>query len=147
MDLPEWLDIVKIARWTSLWSFNVQIIYLRQGIGVGGFSRFMVVAKGMAPTHHTSARVVVPFHVTSYYSCRRCSSLISIPRGNSAVTLCIMFLIDNQMLQLGLATRLTGTLNLFVSLPSSIDIQTVSTLFDGCFGRSKCVCFFNPKLS
>jgi hypothetical protein len=26
----------------------------------------MVVAKIMAPTHHTFARVVVPFHATSY---------------------------------------------------------------------------------
>jgi hypothetical protein len=51
------------------------------------FRRFMVVAKGMAPTHHTSARAVAPFYATSYCSCRRCSSLISIPRGNSAITL------------------------------------------------------------
>ena len=85
--------------------------------GVGGFRRFMVVAKGMAPTHHTSARAVVPFHATSYYSCRRCSSLISIPRGNSAVTL------------LSLATNLSWLLK-FV-------YRTLSLCCSGCLITSQ----------
>lgn len=63
------------------------------------FRRFMVVAKGMAPTHHTSARAVAPFYATSYCSCRRCSSLISIPRGNSTITLLSLATNSSQLLK------------------------------------------------
>ena len=83
----------KISRFcASIWFLILSLQPQLQGRSTSGKAlgwvdsrRSMVAARGMAPAHHTSARAVVPFHVTSCSSCRRWASLMLTPRGNPTV--------------------------------------------------------------